>query len=168
MANKTPLEKISVNSIVKECGLNRKTFYYHFQDKYDLVCWIFDNEFTALVDTNNNRSVIDEFVGHLYANKEFYAAALASDAQNNLRDHFYSIVYNAMMKNIELLLETRKMDPDRMKLIASYFAHAVIGFIVEWAKEGMKTPPEAYDTIFYTITGKCMDFIINEFCENKC
>ena len=34
------LEKITVSDIVQNCGLNRQTFYYHFQDKYDLVNWI--------------------------------------------------------------------------------------------------------------------------------
>ena len=32
----TPLEKISVNDIVDHAGVGRNTFYYHFEDKYDL------------------------------------------------------------------------------------------------------------------------------------
>ena len=27
-----PLDKITIKEIVDECGLNRQTFYYHFQD----------------------------------------------------------------------------------------------------------------------------------------
>ena len=33
----TPLEKISVNDIVDHANVGRNTFYYHFEDKYDLV-----------------------------------------------------------------------------------------------------------------------------------
>ncbi len=29
--------KISVRDITEQCGLNRQTFYYHFQDKYELL-----------------------------------------------------------------------------------------------------------------------------------
>ena len=36
-----PFEKISVSDICNDCGINRKSFYYHFRDKYDLVNWIF-------------------------------------------------------------------------------------------------------------------------------
>ena len=36
-----PLSKITVNDIVEECGVARQTFYYHFQDIYDLLQWIF-------------------------------------------------------------------------------------------------------------------------------
>ena len=36
--------KISVKDIVEVCGINRKTFYYHFQDIYDLLRWTLDLE----------------------------------------------------------------------------------------------------------------------------
>ena len=34
-----PFSKISVSDIAEQCGMNRKSFYYHFKDKYDLVNW---------------------------------------------------------------------------------------------------------------------------------
>lgn len=36
---KKPLNKITINDITEDCGINRMTFYYHFQDIYDLVEW---------------------------------------------------------------------------------------------------------------------------------
>ena len=36
-----PFAKISVIDICEGCGMNRKSFYYHFKDKYDLVNWNF-------------------------------------------------------------------------------------------------------------------------------
>ena len=34
-----PLNKITINDIADDCGINRMTFYYHFKDIYDLVEW---------------------------------------------------------------------------------------------------------------------------------
>ena len=34
-----PLNKITINDITEDCGINRMTFYYHFKDIYDLVEW---------------------------------------------------------------------------------------------------------------------------------
>ena len=45
----TPLEKISVNDIVDHAGVGRNTFYYHFEDKYDLVNWYFQNGITSFL-----------------------------------------------------------------------------------------------------------------------
>ena len=41
LAAKKPLDKITVIDITEDCGVNRQTFYYHFQDIFDLVEWIF-------------------------------------------------------------------------------------------------------------------------------
>lgn len=38
LLNRKPLDKITVKEIVEECGINRNTFYYHYDDIYDLPC----------------------------------------------------------------------------------------------------------------------------------
>jgi AcrR family transcriptional regulator len=40
LMNTTAVTKITVNDIVRDCGVNRRTFYYHFQDIYALLEWI--------------------------------------------------------------------------------------------------------------------------------
>ena len=32
-----PLSKITISELCKDCGINRKTFYYYFQDIYELL-----------------------------------------------------------------------------------------------------------------------------------
>ena len=39
-----PLSKITIADITEDCGMNRMTFYYHFQDIYDLIDWICQEE----------------------------------------------------------------------------------------------------------------------------
>lgn len=34
-----PLTKITIADLTEDCGVSRMTFYYHFQDIYDLVEW---------------------------------------------------------------------------------------------------------------------------------
>ena len=48
MAQK-PLNKITVAEIMHACGMARQHFYYHFEDIYDAVRWIFDQEAVALL-----------------------------------------------------------------------------------------------------------------------
>ena len=39
---------ISISDICGRCDMSRKSFYYHFKDKYDLVNWIYYNEFISV------------------------------------------------------------------------------------------------------------------------
>ena len=34
------LDDITVKELVEACEINRQTFYYHFQDIYDLLHWL--------------------------------------------------------------------------------------------------------------------------------
>ena len=53
LMEKKPFSKISVGDICEDCGMNRKSFYYHFRDKYDLVNWIFYVDFIEGVTENS-------------------------------------------------------------------------------------------------------------------
>ena len=44
LSAKKPFSKITVSEIVNLCNVNRKTFYYHFEDIYDLLEWHLNNE----------------------------------------------------------------------------------------------------------------------------
>ena len=44
LLEKKTLDKITVKELVATCGVNRQTFYYNFQDIYELLEWIFVEE----------------------------------------------------------------------------------------------------------------------------
>ena len=39
-----PIDKVTVKDIVEICGVNRQTFYYHFDDVDDLLEWVFEQD----------------------------------------------------------------------------------------------------------------------------
>ena len=39
-----PFNKITISELIKICHVNRKTFYYHFNDIYHLLKWLFEQE----------------------------------------------------------------------------------------------------------------------------
>ena len=44
LTKEKPFDKISVKDISEKCGINRQTFYYHFEDKYLLLRWIYQTD----------------------------------------------------------------------------------------------------------------------------
>ena len=69
-----PFSKISVGDICERCEMNRKSFYYHFRDKYDLVNWIYDTEFITVVrqsDGQTGWSLVEALCQYFYDNRSF-------------------------------------------------------------------------------------------------
>ena len=49
LLNQKPLSQITIKDIVDDCGVNRNTFYYYFQDLPDLVETITKEEAEQLI-----------------------------------------------------------------------------------------------------------------------
>ena len=83
-------EKITVANICEKCDMNRKSFYYHFRDKYDLINWIFDTDFAAITDKygDDNWVMLRKTCTYLYENHCFYRKALGISGQNSFQEHF--------------------------------------------------------------------------------
>ena len=62
LLNEQPLGKISVRSIVEDCGINRNSFYYHYQDIPALVEEIVRDACDALIAQYPDISSLDEGV----------------------------------------------------------------------------------------------------------
>ena len=49
-----PFSKITVQDIVADCNINRNTFYYHFENTYDLLSFAYEQEVKNIVDSFHN------------------------------------------------------------------------------------------------------------------
>ena len=133
-------EKISVADICDRCGMNRKSFYYHFRDKYDLVNWIFDTEFVelnqvhALYSRDGSYSFDDRWknieimCNYFYDNRSFYRRVLKVDGQNSFASHFREFIRPLFRLRVEDLLG---MD-DVPELVYDFVVDGVICAIERW------------------------------------
>lgn len=60
LLNERPLNKISVRDIVEDCGINRNSFYYHFQDIPTLLGEILAEETDRIIREHPTISSLDE------------------------------------------------------------------------------------------------------------
>ena len=115
-----PFSKISVGDICQVCQMNRKSFYYHFRDKYDLVNWIFQTEFLTAVQRRPYEStwaLIGDLCEYFYENRAFYHNALSVEGQNSFQDYFREILAPVMRAYAEDLFEGEGEDADFLSLI---------------------------------------------------
>lgn len=50
LAEKKPVDKITVPEIVENCGYSKTTFYRLFKDKYDLMAWDYTRRLKEIMD----------------------------------------------------------------------------------------------------------------------
>ena len=62
MMNVKPISKITITSLVTKCKLNRKTFYYHFIDIYDLLEYTLKQEILNKLEEMDLVKDIDEAI----------------------------------------------------------------------------------------------------------
>ena len=133
-------EKISVSDICDRCHMNRKSFYYHFKDKYDLVNWIFDTEFVEVNQVNTlyiqdeNYSFDDRWknieitCNYFYENRTFYRRVLKVDGQNSFVSHFREFIHPLLRLRVEDLLGMH----DVPELVYDFVVDGVIWAIKRW------------------------------------
>lgn len=146
LMRKKDLQKITVADIVDHCGINRQTFYYHFQDKYDLVNWIYYNEVVAAVTQNRTyedwKGVVRDILYNMKNEQHFYINALSVTGQNAFQDYFFDVTKSLLLEIIEEIEENKSIAKEDKGFIAEFYAYGLVGVAVEWARGGMKQPPE--------------------------
>ena len=140
----SPLEKISVNDIVDNAQVGRNTFYYHFEDKYDLVNWYFQTGVTRFL---MDRSAYTDFETLLTAleeyfreNRTFYMNALQYYGQNSLHDYIFDFLTSLYIQRARDVLQEN--DPATLNLLGHFLAGASLGVLMPWIHDGMKTHTE--------------------------
>ncbi len=132
--NIEPFGKISVGEICDRCAMNRKSFYYHFRDKYDLVNWIFDTEFITMVQNScaeDPWSVLEDLCAHLYDNRSFYRKVLQIEGQNAFAQHFRDLMLPVLADRIRAMCPAAELTPFRMNFMADGFLCAVQRWLVD-------------------------------------
>jgi len=147
LMEEVPFDKINVAQICERCGMNRKSFYYHFKDKYDLVNWIFDTDFISLVSTEAFASsplerwgFIETVLDYFYKNRGFYRKAFQITGQNSFSDHFTEYIGPSLKGRLACLLGVEQVD----EFSIDFFTDAILCAMKRWllAKDCM--PPEQF------------------------
>ena len=143
LMSEKPFAKISIGDICERCGMNRKTFYYHFKDKYDLVNWIFQTEFLEMLQIKNYSSgwdLLSDICRYLYSERSFYTNALQIEGQNVFRDYFASAFGSVLT---EIMRDQLPASEDS-RFFIQFFTDAFLSAILRWLNKNPVSPPEEF------------------------
>ncbi len=134
---KKPLSKITVSEITADCGVNRKTFYYHFEDIYALLKWMLEEEavnvvrqFDLLVDY---REAVLFVMHYVQENKHLLCCVYDSMGRDEMKRFFYTDfigITRKVIQDTEQLLGVHA-DAQFKEFLAHFYTEAIAGLLVD-------------------------------------
>lgn len=135
---KKPLSKVTVSELIRDCDINRNTFYYHFTDIYDLLKWMFEQEtvevvkkIDLLVDAEEAIRFVADYVDD---NRHIIHCAYDSMGHEEIKRFFYSDFIGVMEGVIED--GTRQLNisvsSDFKSHLAGFYTEALAGSMLSW------------------------------------
>lgn len=134
LAKNKPIKDIQIKELCVLCGVERTTFYYHFRDKYDLVAWIFKQNYieeASRAETINDERMIREMFHRLSMQKEFFLNALQDSSQNNLREYMLAFYIGIEEKVLCEYYHTDSLNEELLYEVRNY-SFGCMGQTIDW------------------------------------
>lgn len=141
-----PFDKITVTDITEDCGLNRMTFYYHFQDIYDLLEWTCQEDAHKYLKNKKTYDTWQEgylniFYGAL-ENKEFILNVYHSVRREYIEQYLDRVVSDLLLGVVEERAANMTVREKDKLFIAKFYQFSFVGTMLKWIDTGMKEKPE--------------------------
>lgn len=141
-----PFEKITVANITEKSDIHRQTFYYHFQDRYQLLDWLLNKEiianFVEDFSYDNLEEKFYEMLSTIYNDKKFYQNAVKIN-MTDVFTYFSRLSTKQLLSLVNKTIERNNIDYNSIspQAAAEFFGFGLGGMIISWIDKGMKEPP---------------------------
>ncbi|WP_045519575.1 TetR/AcrR family transcriptional regulator [Neobacillus niacini] len=148
LSAKKEFKDITVKDITTEAMINRATFYYHFEDIYDLL----EKALSEVLLVNLN--------GDFYKNDKLNAEAFVSiftaitnfqkSLSNRCHRGYEDTIARIIREQLEIIFykmlvkQNSTEEYEAQKINAVILSWGIYGASLEWKRNGMKVPPEEF------------------------
>lgn len=132
------VEKITVKDITDQCGISRNTFYYHYQDIYEVLkAYVDDSLDEAILFLQKEKEkdqdhICEKAVKQLESHRSLFENLMRSIKNEEVRNildvsskRFFDYVIDSISEEIDA-------SPQDKELISSMCQHGVRGLLIEW------------------------------------
>lgn len=167
LMERTSLSKISIQSIVDECGLNRQTFYYHFKDILDLIEWIFcvdgfEKEQKGIAFWSWEKG-LDGICAHLQKNSAYYLKIFHSNARMPMETIIRAKIFELLCGAVDLRCRPGSVSEKEQRMIADFYTCAVVGQLFQWIDGGMTARAEEFCAQIRLLMEGALDAAIQKY-----
>lgn len=141
LLNEKRLDRITVKDIVVDCGVSRKTFYYYFDDIYDLLEKVLEDLKRESVEKITNfesfEAELMKLAEFVMNNKKAVYHIYNSVSREKLEDYLYESSLPIIESTIKKKVENIKYFEDDVDILSRVCANAFTSCMLRWMKDGM-------------------------------
>lgn len=153
-----PLNRITVSNLVSDCNVNRKTFYYHFEDIFALLKWTLEQETVQIMNQFDLMTDMDEVIAFLqdYARQNAYMLKCAMDATgwgNHMQRFYYDDLKGIVLSYIREMEkeEDVTLEDDYESFLCDFYCEAAAGMMIDQIRH-QKYSDDQTTTKYSTLT----------------
>ena len=170
LLNEKPLKQISVRDIVDECGINRNTFYYHFQDIPQLLESIVKEDADRIIaeypQISSIEECIDAVIGFSLANRNAVLHIYRSVNRDIFEQYQWRVCEYVVTTYIGELLKGRNIPDSDRETITAYVKCVCFGIVMGWLESGLQEDIEQFAHRIYELKLGSLEEMIDR-CEIK-
>lgn len=142
LLNERPLSKITIKDIVTDCGINRNSFYYHFQDIPSLIEEVIKEETDSIINQYPTISTFEEClkiaVEFALKNKKAVFHIYNSTNRNIFEHYLWNACQYVVLTYINTAFADYQVAESDKNIIVKFYRCEIFGQIIWWLDSGMK------------------------------
>lgn len=165
-----PMNKITINDIAEQCHINRMTFYYHFEDIYDLLNWMLINHLIIKYEPKESFDNLGEEIKILLhktaENKNIISNIITHGGREHLEAFAKKQIGDLFKTVLDDMTQEIKISEENKSLIVYIYRTSFSALFTDWIKSGMKNTPDTVIRRFERLIRGTMRQCIENVKEN--
>ncbi|MEK3936313.1 TetR/AcrR family transcriptional regulator [Sporosarcina sp. FSL W7-1349] len=148
LSGKKEFKEITVKDITAEAMINRATFYYHFEDIYDLLEKVLSEVLLVNLDCDDyrNNELDEETLVNIFTAITNFQMSLSNRCHRGYEDTIARIIREQLeiIFYKMLLFQNKTEEDEALKITAVLLSWGIYGTSVEWRRNGKEMLPEDF------------------------
>lgn len=143
LLEKKSLDKLTVKDIIQTAEVNRNTFYYYFEDIYDLLQTVFEEKsedfYNAYVDNDDFYECCIGAADIVINNRQAMIHIYKSKDRSLILKYMESVTKLFIERFVRKAAEGKNISDKGIEYITCFYSYAFAGNIAHWIEDNM--PP---------------------------
>lgn len=142
-----PLDDITIQDLVNDAQVSRKTFYYHFRDIYDLLDWVFVDEGKRVLEGRPSAETWQQAMRNVFSyfgeNRAMILNVCRCVQKDSgpLKEHVTRLIQPLLQQIFDAQPNRERVTEEDRAFILELYSYGLVELFLNWINRGMK--PEA-------------------------